>query len=103
MEKVVIDLREFGSLKNELYLEGLEQDRETGIWDYDKIRGTLTVSQDELAEVLGEELKYQILEMNNHTPEWDFDYPGLEIYNCTGFEVLEIRKIEDEKVYFRVV
>ena len=102
MEKVIIDLREFGTLKNNLHLEGVETD-ENGFTDYDRIVGTLTVSQEELGEVLGEELKYQIEELGNLMVEWDFQYEGLEIDNCTGFEIIKISKFQDGKVYFKVV
>lgn len=103
MNEVIIDLREFGSLKNDLYLTEVEQDSETGLWDYNRIMGTLTVSQSELAEVLAEALRYEIEENNNLNPKWIFEYEGLEIDNFTGFEVIDIRKIEDETVYFEVV
>ena len=103
MNEVIIDLREFQSLKNSLYLTEVEQDPETGFWDYNRICGTLTVSQTELAEVLGEALKYEIEENNNLNPKWIFEHPGIEIDGWTGFEVIDIRKIEDETVYFKVV
>ena len=103
MFEAVINLREFQSLKNSLYLTEVEQDPETGFWDYNKICGSLTVSQEELAERLGAELQYQIEYNKNLNPKWIFEYEGLEIDNFTGFEIIEIRKIEDEKVYFKVV
>lgn len=103
MNEVIIDLREFQTIKNSLYLTEIEQDPETGFWDYNRICGTLTVSQEELAEVLGAELQYQIEYNNNLNPRWVFEYPGIEIDGWTGFEVIDIRKIEDETVYFKVV
>ena len=102
MNEAIIDLRRFDSLKNELYLTDIEQDSETGLWDYNRICGTLTVSQEELAETLGAELQYQIEIYKNLSPKWIFEYEGLEVDNFTGFEIIDIKKIEDEKVYFKV-
>jgi hypothetical protein len=103
MNEVVIDLREFDTLSNDLYLTEVEFDKETGLWDYNRICGTLTVSQSELAEVLGETLRYEIEFNNNLSPKWVFEYKGLQIDNFTGFEIVDIVKIEDEKAYFKVV
>ncbi len=68
-------------------LTEVEFDNETGLYDYNRIVGTFTCSQSELAEVLAEALRYEIEFNNNLNPKWVFEYEGLEIDNFTGFEI----------------
>ena len=100
MFESIINLGDFATLENTYTMSDLFEEKETGYTDC-KIPGFIRVTITEFAEILGEELKYQIEENKNLTPKWVYEYKFKVEGLLNDFEVIDILKLEDEFVYFR--
>ena len=98
MFEAIVNLGDFATLENTYTMSDLFV--ETGYQEC-KVKGFIRVTITEFAEILGEELKYQIEENKNLNPEWVYEYKFKVEGLLNDFEVLEIQKIENEYVYFR--
>ena len=100
MFEAIINLGDFATLENTYTMSDLFEEKETRHTDC-KISGFIRVTITEFAEILGEELKYQIEENKNLTPKWVYEYKFKVEGLLNDFEVIDILKLEDEFVYFR--
>ena len=100
MFEAIINLGDFATLENTYTMSDLFEEKETGYQEC-KVKGFVRITLTEFAEILGEELKYQIEELKNLTPKWIFEYKFKIDGLLNDFEVIEIQKIENEYVYFR--
>ena len=100
MFESIVNLNDFATLENTYTMSDLFEEKETGYQDC-KISGFIRVTLTEFAEILGEELKYQIEENKNLNPNWVYEYKFKIDGLLNDFEVIEIQKIENEYVYFK--
>ena len=100
MFEAIINLGDFATLENTYTMSDLFEEKETGYQEC-KVKGFVRITITEFAEILGEELKYQIEENKNLTPKWVYEYKFKVEGLLNDFEVIDILKLEDEFVYFR--
>ena len=100
MFESIINLGDFATIENTYTMSDLFEEKETGYQEC-KVKGFVRVILTEFAEILGEELKYQIEENKNLNPKWVYEYKFKVEGLLNDFEVIEIQKIENEYVYFK--
>ena len=100
--EAIINLNDFSTLENTVEMVNFYEERETGYTDCN-IKGYLRVSKQEFSEVMAENLKYEIEENNNINPQWIFEYEFTVAGLIDSFNVKDVKKFEDDYVYFEVV
>ena len=88
----IVNLGDFATLENTVEASNFYEEKETGYQDCD-IKGYVRVKQEEFAEVMAENLKYEIEENNLLNPKWVFEYEFTVEGLTDTFNVTDVKKI----------